>query len=459
MDRRGSLAEVRCAEGRARASGRADAYPSPPGVHGNPRARGSADRLRDRSIGFHARPSLSAREARTRSGAGLLAPGDESECRETGGGSTLPLGSNAHAPRRRSFPPGRERAAIGFHESVRGDCFRRRRAVVRLHAKACVSDFAGRGTPTPRVARDSSTVRGRWFARDPFDGANRSAQRLAAGVPSNHPRDRSRRRGRSWGRGACRGRGRDLRPLGRTAKPRCFPGRECASVDPCAGRKDRALPGSRDRRLEGLSVGTVRRLRIEIRLVRTLQAHRLLPSRPRAVEPVPEGRDQRGGVRRSGPPVVARLRGGRRRRVELGGWTRRALAAVRARPGVRTPDPIRIRSALCEQRGAAERVGSALPSEDERCAENAGADKSVYLAIGSTLDGRKRVLGMWIQRTEGAKFWLAILNELKQRGVVDILVLCADGLTGLPDAVEAAFPQTIFQTCIVHVIRSSVRFV
>ncbi|MGQ0535861.1 MAG: IS256 family transposase [Methanobacteriota archaeon] len=86
-------------------------------------------------------------------------------------------------------------------------------------------------------------------------------------------------------------------------------------------------------------------------------------------------------------------------------------------------------------------------------------NKSVYLAVGVTPDGEKDVLGMWVQATEGAKFWLSILEELKARGVQDVLVLCADGLTGLPEAVEAAFPKTIFQTCIVHMIRSSTRYV
>lgn len=86
-------------------------------------------------------------------------------------------------------------------------------------------------------------------------------------------------------------------------------------------------------------------------------------------------------------------------------------------------------------------------------------NKSVHLVVGVDLEGQKTVLGMWIQSTEGAKFWLAILNELRQRGVQDIFVLCADGLTGLPQAVEAVFPSTIFQTCIVHMIRSSTRFV
>lgn len=86
-------------------------------------------------------------------------------------------------------------------------------------------------------------------------------------------------------------------------------------------------------------------------------------------------------------------------------------------------------------------------------------NRAVYVVVGVDLDGSKDVLGLWVQTTEGAKFWLAILDELKQRGVEDILILCADGLTGLPQAVEAAFPATIFQTCIVHMIRSSTRFV
>lgn len=86
-------------------------------------------------------------------------------------------------------------------------------------------------------------------------------------------------------------------------------------------------------------------------------------------------------------------------------------------------------------------------------------NKAVYVVVGVEPDGSKDVLGMWIEATEGAKFWLSILHELHQRGVSDILVLCADGLTGLPEAVEAAFPEAIFQTCIVHMVRSSTRFV
>ena len=86
-------------------------------------------------------------------------------------------------------------------------------------------------------------------------------------------------------------------------------------------------------------------------------------------------------------------------------------------------------------------------------------NKSVYLAVGVGMDGAKDVLGMWIQQTEGAKFWMTILTELRNRGAQDILILCADGLTGLPEAVSAVFPQAVFQTCLVHMVRSSVRYV
>ena len=86
-------------------------------------------------------------------------------------------------------------------------------------------------------------------------------------------------------------------------------------------------------------------------------------------------------------------------------------------------------------------------------------NKSLYLAIGVDEDGKREVLGLWLQRTEGAKFWMSVLQELRHRGVDDVLILCADGLTGLPDAVEAVFPKTTFQTCVVHLIRSSTRLV
>ncbi len=82
-----------------------------------------------------------------------------------------------------------------------------------------------------------------------------------------------------------------------------------------------------------------------------------------------------------------------------------------------------------------------------------------YLAIGVNTDGEREVLGLWIQKTEGAKFWLAVLTELKQRGLEDVLVCCVDGLTGFCDAIEAVYPQTWVQTCIVHQIRASLRFV
>jgi putative transposase len=85
--------------------------------------------------------------------------------------------------------------------------------------------------------------------------------------------------------------------------------------------------------------------------------------------------------------------------------------------------------------------------------------RACYLAIGVTVDGDREVLGIWWQETEGAKFWLAVLNDLAHRGVEDILVCCVDGLTGFPEAIEAVFPQAWVQTCIVHQIRNSMRFV
>jgi len=86
-------------------------------------------------------------------------------------------------------------------------------------------------------------------------------------------------------------------------------------------------------------------------------------------------------------------------------------------------------------------------------------NRAVYVAVGVPPEGTREVLGLWIQDTEGAKFWCSILEELRQRGVQDILVLCSDGLTGMGEAVEAIFPQAVFQTCIVHVVRSSTRYV
>lgn len=86
-------------------------------------------------------------------------------------------------------------------------------------------------------------------------------------------------------------------------------------------------------------------------------------------------------------------------------------------------------------------------------------NKAIYVAVGVPVEGTREVLGLWVQETEGAAFWTTVLEELRHRGVEDILVLCADGLTGMPQAVEAIFPKTVFQTCVVHVVRSSTRFV
>src|SRR3954463_8261278 len=90
---------------------------------------------------------------------------------------------------------------------------------------------------------------------------------------------------------------------------------------------------------------------------------------------------------------------------------------------------------------------------------NTVKNHACYLAVGVNLDGEREVLGIWFQRTEGAKFWLHVLTDLRQRGVADVLVACVDGLTGFPDAIEAVFPQTWVQTCLVHLVRSSLRFV
>jgi putative transposase len=85
--------------------------------------------------------------------------------------------------------------------------------------------------------------------------------------------------------------------------------------------------------------------------------------------------------------------------------------------------------------------------------------RALYLALGVTLDGDRDVLGMWFQETEGAKFWMQVLADLKTRGVRDILICCVDGLTGFPEAIEAIFPKTTVQTCLVHLIRASLRYV
>ena len=86
-------------------------------------------------------------------------------------------------------------------------------------------------------------------------------------------------------------------------------------------------------------------------------------------------------------------------------------------------------------------------------------NKAVYLAIGVNMEGMKEVMGMWIAQTEGAKFWLQIVTELKNRGVDDILFACVDGLKGFPEAIETVYPETEIQLCIVHLVRHSLNFV
>jgi putative transposase len=86
-------------------------------------------------------------------------------------------------------------------------------------------------------------------------------------------------------------------------------------------------------------------------------------------------------------------------------------------------------------------------------------NKAAHIAVGIDLEGTKHVLGIWIQASEGAKFWAGVCAELKNRGVKDTLIVCCDGLTGLPEAIEATWPQTTVQTCTVHLIRAAMRFV
>ena len=85
--------------------------------------------------------------------------------------------------------------------------------------------------------------------------------------------------------------------------------------------------------------------------------------------------------------------------------------------------------------------------------------KAVYLAIGITMNGEKEVLGLWLAQTEGAKFWLQVVTELRNRGVQDIFIACVDGLKGFPDAIEAVYPKAVVQLCIVHMVRHSLNYV
>jgi transposase-like protein len=86
-------------------------------------------------------------------------------------------------------------------------------------------------------------------------------------------------------------------------------------------------------------------------------------------------------------------------------------------------------------------------------------NKSMYLALGINMEGQKELLGLWLAETEGAKFWLSVLTELKNRGLQDILIACVDGLKGFPDAIAAEYPQTKIQLCVVHMVRNSLKYV
>ncbi len=85
--------------------------------------------------------------------------------------------------------------------------------------------------------------------------------------------------------------------------------------------------------------------------------------------------------------------------------------------------------------------------------------KAAHLVVGVDVEGRKHVLGVWIADAEGAKFWLSVLTQLRNRGLRDVLIACCDGLTGLPEAITSVFPDTVVQTCVVHVVRHAMRFV
>jgi transposase-like protein len=86
-------------------------------------------------------------------------------------------------------------------------------------------------------------------------------------------------------------------------------------------------------------------------------------------------------------------------------------------------------------------------------------NKAAHIAVGVDMDGIKHVLGIWVQQSEGARFWAGVCSELANRGVKDVLIVCCDGLTGFPEAIAATWPQATVQTCVVHLIRAAMRFV
>ena len=91
--------------------------------------------------------------------------------------------------------------------------------------------------------------------------------------------------------------------------------------------------------------------------------------------------------------------------------------------------------------------------------EGRASNRTVYLAVGINMEGVKEALGLWIEESEGAKFWLKVITELKNRGVDDIFIACVDGLKGFPEAIEAVYPKAEVQLCIVHMVRNSLKFV
>lgn len=92
-------------------------------------------------------------------------------------------------------------------------------------------------------------------------------------------------------------------------------------------------------------------------------------------------------------------------------------------------------------------------------ADNPNGELPSYITGADNLDGQKELPGMWLAENEGAKFWLNVLTELKNRGLNDILIACVDGLKGFPEAINAVYPETQIQLCIVHMVRNSLRFV
>lgn len=86
-------------------------------------------------------------------------------------------------------------------------------------------------------------------------------------------------------------------------------------------------------------------------------------------------------------------------------------------------------------------------------------NKAVFLALGINIEGQKELLGMWLAENEGAKFWLSMLTELKNRGLQDILIACKDGLKGFPDAINSVYSQAHIQLCIIHMVRNSLKYV